>query len=314
MTSVRDASAGVGRLDSGAGDCRPASFHSDELRSPLATSRTEARPVLRSPKHLRLHPALEELNFIEVGDELNKAARLENQNAAEPIFITTNGTILAGFGRWRLAIFHGRDTITCIELRLSDDEALQFMLTHHQARRGWNAFNRIRLALVLEPMLQDKALANMQAGGKYKGSAKLPKAQHIDVREEISHVAGVCARNVSNVRTILEKAHPRILEALRDGLLKINRAVHWCRLPKTKQMEEFISFVSERGTNKVINQTMSRLAENEQISLDTVTLLDTLQEQERQQPGSITLQIRSHQRTIVLVGLELLRRTRSLGG
>jgi hypothetical protein len=257
---------------------------------------------------------LDELNFIEAGDELNKAARLESQNAAEPILITTNGTILAGFGRWRLAIFHGSATISCIEFPLSDDEALQFMLTHHQARRGWNAFNRIRLALALEPMLQEQALANMQAGGKYKGSAKLPKAQHIDVREEISHVAGVSARNVSNVRTILEKAHPRILEALRDGLLKINRAVHWCNLPKTKQMEEFIRFVSERGTNKVINQTMGRLAENAQISLDTVTLLDILQEQERLQPGSVTLQLALRQRTIVLVGQELLSRTRSLEG
>lgn len=79
-------------------------------------------------------------------------------------------------------------------------------------------------------------------------------------------------------------------------------------------MEEFISFVYERGTNKVINQTMGRLAKNEQISLDTVALLDTLQEQERLQPGSVTLQVRWHQRTIVLVGQELLSRTRSLGG
>ena len=102
VTSARDASADVDRLDSGPVNCRP--FHSGELRSALATSCTEAHPVLRSPKQLRLHPALDELNFIEVVGELNRAARLESQNAAEPILITTNGIILAGFGRWRLAI------------------------------------------------------------------------------------------------------------------------------------------------------------------------------------------------------------------
>ena len=286
----------------------------DALRPCVAINRGEGRAVVRSPQELRIHPALDELGLVDMAGELNRTARLKDQQTYEPILITSSRMILAGFGRWQLAVFESRDEINCIEYTLGDDEALQFMLTHHQARRGWNAFNRIRLALVLEPMLQEQALANMQAGGKYKGSAKLPKAQHIDVREEISHVAGVCARNVSNVRTILEKAHPRILEALRDGFLKINRAVHWCNLPKTKQMEEFIRFVSERGTNKVINRTMDRLAENEQISLDTVTLLDILQEQERLQPGSITLQVASRQRTIVLVGQELFSRTRSLGG
>lgn len=287
---------------------------SDTVRPRVAINRGEGRAVLRSPQELRIHPALDELGLIDMVGELNRPARLREEQKYEPILITSGGMVLAGFGRWWLAVFECRHEIDCIEYTLGDNEALKFMLAHHQARRGWNAFNRIRLALALEPMLQEQALANMQAGGKYKGSAKLPKAQHIDVREEISHVAGVCARNVSNVRTILEKAHPRILEALRDGFLKINRAVHWCRLPKTKQMEEFISFVSERGTNKVINQTMGRLAKNEQISLDTVTLLDTLQEQERLQPGSVTLQVRWHQRTIVLVGQELLSRIRSLGG
>src|ERR1035441_7068476 len=46
-----------------------------------------------------------------------------------------------------LAVFDGRHEINCIEYPLSEDEALQFILTHHQTRCGWNAFVRIRLAL-----------------------------------------------------------------------------------------------------------------------------------------------------------------------
>ena len=145
-------------------------------------SRLEGRPVVRSPEQLRLHHALEELGLIGVVDEINEAARLKYQPVLEPILITRNGTILAGFERWRLALFEGRREIDCIEYPLSEDESLPFILTHHRPRRGWNAFVRIRLALTLEPYLQQKALDNMRTGGKYKGWASLPDVQRIDVR------------------------------------------------------------------------------------------------------------------------------------
>ena len=158
--------------------------------NPTAISRQEGRLVIRSTKHLRLHRALTELGWTGVIDELNDAARLKNQSVPDPILITTNGTILAGFGRWRSAVFEGKNEIKCIEYPLSEDESLQFIIRHHQPERGWNAFTRIRLALKLEPYLQQKALENMRAGGRYKGSANLPEAEHIDVRQEIARLAG----------------------------------------------------------------------------------------------------------------------------
>jgi hypothetical protein len=179
--------------------------------NPIARSRLEVRPVVRSPEQLRLHPALDELGWTGVIDELNDAARLKDQSVPEPILITTNGTILAGFGRWRSALFDDQHEINCIEYPLSEDEALQFIIRHHQPQRGWNAFIRIRLALKLETSFQKRALANMRAGGKYKGSANLPEAQHIDVRQEIARVAGVCDRQVSKVSSILQNEIDRSL-------------------------------------------------------------------------------------------------------
>ena len=44
-------------------------------------------------------------------DEFNDAARLKDQSVPVPILITTNGTILAGFGRWRKALFDDRHEI-----------------------------------------------------------------------------------------------------------------------------------------------------------------------------------------------------------
>jgi hypothetical protein len=273
--------------------------------NPTAMSRVEGHPVVRIPEQLRLHSALEELDWTGGIDEFNDAARLRNQSAPGPILVTTSGTILAGFGRWRLMVFEGRHEIHCIEYSLSEEESLQFIISHHQPRRGWNAFIRIRLALKLEPYFQQRALDNMRAGGKYKGLANLPEAQQIDVRQEIARVAGVGARNVSNVRTILQTAHPRLIEALRDGTLTINRAIQFCKLPWAEQLEQFIRYSEERATNKVIRRSIARPKE-ENISPDVVTVLNALQQREGRQPGSVEVRVGRQQRTVVLIGQDLL--------
>jgi len=202
-------------------------------------------------------------------------------------------------------VFEGRHEIHCIEYSLSEEESLQFIISHHQPRRGWNAFIRIRLALKLEPYFQQRALDNMRAGGKYKGLANLPEAQQIDVRQEIARVAGVGARNVSNVRTILQTAHPRLIETLRDGTLTINRAIQFCKLPWAEQLEQFIRYSEERATNKVIRRSIARPKE-ENISPDVVTVLNALQQREGRQPGSVEVRVGRQQRTVVLIGQDLL--------
>jgi hypothetical protein len=194
--------------------------------------------VMRSPKQLRLHGALEKLGWIRMVDELNEVRQLKEWQNPEPIRITTNGTILVGFGRWRLATLEGRHEILCLEYPLSDDEALQVILTHHRPARGWNAFVRIALALTLQPYFQQKALENMRAGGKYKGSTNLPKADRIDVRQEIARAAGTGPGNVDKVKKILVHAHPSIIAALQNDRVKIHRASEWCKLSKSDQIAE----------------------------------------------------------------------------
>lgn len=272
--------------------------------NPTTMSRSEGRPVVRSREQLRLHRALQNLGWIGAVDEFNDAAKPTHLSVTEPILITTNGTILAGIGRWRSAIFNGTHELNCIEYQLSEDESLQFILTHHQIRRGWNDFVRICLALTLKPTFRQRALDNMSTGGKYKGLAKLPDLQRIDVRQEIANLAGVRSRNVGNVETILETAHPRLLEALRDGILKISRAMQLCKLRRAEQLEQFIRYSEERATNKVIRRCIPQLTEKK-ASLDVVAVLDALQHQEARQPGSVAVRVGRHKRTVVLVGRDL---------
>src|SRR5437763_4898596 len=275
--------------------------------NPTAIRPLQGRPVVCSPEQLRLHHALEELGSTGVMDEFNDSARSKDQSVPRPILITTTGTILSGIGRWRLAVFESRHEINCIEYPLSEEEALQFIISHYQPRRGWNAFVRIRLALTLKPYFQQKALNNMRVGGKYKGSAKLPEAQHIEVRQEIANIAGLgaCARNIGNVETILEVAHPRLIEALQEGTLTIHRAIKLCKLPRTKQLQQFIHYSEERATNKVIRQAIAR-PKKKKIAPAAVTVLDALQAQESRQPGSIEVRVARLQHTVIFVGQDIL--------
>jgi hypothetical protein len=266
---------------------------------------THGRPVVRSPVELRLHRTLEELGWTGAIDEFNNVARLKNQSVPEPILITTNGTILAGFGRWRSAFLEGRNEINCIEYPLREDESLQFILAYHQTRYGWNSFVRIRLALALEPNLEQTALDNMRAGGRYKGSASLPDAKHIDVRQEIARVAGVCPRYVSDVKAILEVARPQLIEALQEGTLSINRAIQFCKLDQADQLEQFTQYSEERATNKVIRQSVPQPKEKKD-TLDIVAVLDALQRQEARLPGSVAIRVSRHKRTVVFLGQDLL--------
>jgi hypothetical protein len=261
--------------------------------------------VRRCPKQLRLHPALEELGWLGLVDELNEATRNENQSVAKSVLVTPSGTILAGFGAWQLALLESRDEIHCIEYPLSETESLPFILTHHQPWRGWNAFVRIRLALTLTPYFQERALDNMRAGGKHKGSARLPEAQHIDVRQQIAAVAAVGARNVSNVKMILDRAHPRLKDALRDGTLTINRAIQLCKLPRSEQLEQFTYYVEDREVGKVIRGSIGR-AQNTTTALDAIAVLDSLLQQAALQPESVVVRAGRQRGTVVLVGQDLL--------
>jgi hypothetical protein len=278
--------------------------------NPPVMGRPEGRPVVRFPEQLRQHRALDELGWTGDPEEFNNAVRFSLGSIPEPILITPNGTVLAGFGRWRLAMFEGTREIHCIEYPLSEDESLPFILKYHQARRGWNAFVRICLALTRKPLLQQTALDNMRTGGKYKGWANLPDLQRIDVREEIARTSGVCPRNVSKVEKILEVGHARLIEALQDARLKIDRAIHFCKFPRSEQLEQFIRWSEECATNKAIRRYVAHPKEAK-VPPDVGTVLDVLRQQEARQPGSVVVRVSQLPQTVVFIGRDLLPKTNS---
>ncbi len=272
--------------------------------SGMTSARDDGRTVVRSLQDLRIHPALEETGFCAFLPELQEMARYQDPVLPEqPVVVTHNGAILAGFGRWRLAVSRQVQTIECIEYTLTDEDSLRFMLSFQKRRNHWNPFIRIRLALKLEEVLQQRGLANMQIGGKYKGSATLPKAAQIDVREQIAAIAGAGGRNVSKVKVILDKGHPRILDELASGSISINRAHHFCRLPCAKQLEALTEEYCDRVASDIEGDLLWQDKENR--GLEAKAVLRTLQQQEERQRGSVSIRLSRRKRSVVLVGEDL---------
>jgi hypothetical protein len=259
------------------------------------------RTVVRSLQELRIHPALEEIGFCAFLPELQGVARCQDTVVPEqPVLVTHNGVILAGFGQWRMAVSRRVTNIECLEYILSDDGALQFMLSLQKRRNHWNAFIRIRLALKLEGALQLRALTNMQMGGKYKGAATLPKATQVDVREQIAAIAGAGGRNVSKVKEILDKGHPRILGELANGSISINRAHQFCRFPFARQLEALTEEYCDRVACDIEGNLALQGKQNR--PLEARVVLNSLQQMEEQHPGSALIQFSRRKRSVILAG------------
>jgi len=190
----------------------------------------------------------------------------------EPLLITHDRTILDGYARWELARKQDRPTLPCLEYALSEEEALLWLLQKHRRSNGLNDFNRILLAMELEPWFKQQARFNQQLGGQRKGSSNLTEADRLDVRSEIAVVAGVSTGNVSKVRQLASTAHPDLLEALRAGEISIHRASLWLQRPK-QQLEQLRLYRNLSGITRTVNtllQAHCRPAQNGGLDLQRI--------------------------------------------
>jgi hypothetical protein len=236
-------------------------------------------------------------------DEFPESIPTSPRSDFDPIIITANRVILVGFRSWRLAIQENRLEIQCMEYAAADDEALEFMIKRHRSRRGWNDFVRIRLALRQKSHLQERALANMRTGGEHKGLTNLPKAERMDVRQEIAHLAGTGTGNITKVERILAKAHRSIIAALQTGALRIHRAWGWCKLSKSEQIVSFERFEEERTRRKVLRDISIASSE---AGTESLKVIELLHEQEARQPGSIRIRRSDSMQTEIRIGRSLI--------
>jgi len=251
---------------------------------------------------LRPHPSYVRHRLSVSVSQLSALAALGSLAFREPIVVTRNGTIIDGHARFQLAQRQGRETLSCLEYDLTEEEALRWLIQSHRPSWGLNAFSRVLLVLDLEPFLQERARANQRIGGQYKGSSNLTEAQMVDSRSELAAAAGVSTGNIRKVEQLIEFAHPVIKQALKADEISIHLAWQWRRLSAQQQLEKLEDHRSRRGTNqtsrRLIQKHVARLSRPPLIPptlsdlFKTVTpagaaLFDSILVSEIDAPGSI---------------------------
>jgi len=179
------------------------------------------------------HPTYAELQLAVSPIQLAALKRLGSLAFKDPVLITREGVIIDGYARKEYADSLNISMLACVELDVSEEEALRVILNKHRRSAGWNDYNRIRMASRLKEVVRRGARANQQAGGHLKGSSKLTEA---NVRKEIARAAGVCEGNVTKVDQLFN-ADPEVLKALASGEIRIHRAWLWRQLAWQQQRE-----------------------------------------------------------------------------
>jgi hypothetical protein len=210
------------------------------------------RHIICSVHRLQPHPTLIRLQIVPSAQDLSAAMRRQNQATKERLTITQDGFILAGHARWNLARRQGETTLPCLQLDMTEEEALLWLIQKHQRSDGLNAFCRIVLALELEPWFKARAGGDQQLGGQKKGSSNLSEADRLDVRREIAAAAGVSTGNVSKVKQLASAAHPQLLEALRAGEVSIHKASVWLQ-KLDKQLDALGIYQNRRSIKNTVN-------------------------------------------------------------
>lgn len=216
------------------------------------------RLVTYATRDLHAHPSYARLGLTTPTDKLSALRQRGELAFAEPLTITRDRTIIDGYARWDLAKEEKRPVLHCIEYQISEAAALQRLLQTHSRSNGLNAFNRIRLALELEPWFKEKARSNQQAGGQQKGWSKLTEAEKVHVRSEIARAAAVSVGNVSKVKQLLDDVIPQFIEALHAHEISI----HWAWKLRKADIEDQLDALGrlrfEKGIIREVRQRAFR--------------------------------------------------------
>lgn len=170
--------------------------------------------------------------------DLDKIAPLTIFNAIGPDPIPSigeSGVLLTGQDVYRQAKSAGSKKLDCLRFRVSDDDALRWMIEVCHRHTRLNDFTRAALAFELEgAQLRFQAKQNMIAGAQ--GLATLPYPQ-VNVRRRISATADVKERTAGKVIIICDRAHQDVIWALRDDEISVECAYRWMRLGHEDQVK-----------------------------------------------------------------------------
>jgi len=199
--------------------------------------------------------------------------------------ILWDGIIIDGHNRFYICIEHG------IEFEVKDmhfdsrEDAKLWILENQLGRRNLTDAARIELAMAKSELLRAKAKErqSLAGGDKFGNEALLAKSSlatedRINVRKSVAGEANISERTVSTYKQIKEQGSPELLEAVKNGKLKIGTAYRL--LPKElekqlKEAEEMVRYIKKhlplvkgKEMKAELNEQFSNLAQQLRTLLD----------------------------------------------
>ena len=201
----------------------------------VLVGRPVGRLVIRRPNDLRAHPSLLSRGLSPSEKQLIQYERHGDCLFERPVLINHENEIIDGYATWILARRQARDSLPCVEFRLTEKESLLRLIQASQYRPWLNSFIRGELALDCEPLLREQARENQSAGGRLKDSSKLTEDTRLDRRKRTAAIAFVSVGSLTKVKEVLKSKNQQLIEAARNGEISIHRAWEYSKLPKYEQ-------------------------------------------------------------------------------
>lgn len=159
-----------------------------------------------------------------------------NEGCREAIIIW-NEVILDGHNRYEICKKHNIGFTSTEKEFVTENDAKIWIIHNQLARRNLSSYERIRLALLLKPAIEEKAEERMKAGK----ADPVKKSAQGKTREKIAKAAGVSHDTVSKVNTIEAEASPEVKEAVSKGEMSINEGYQKTVLKKKPKPKKKIS-------------------------------------------------------------------------
>lgn len=197
-------------------------YHEEEWDGRLPGRRKAAVELKIDDEFRDLIPAL----TAEEDEALEASLKADGCRDALVVWDETS-ILLDGHNRYRICQEHGLAFTTVRKSFADRQDALIWVIQNQFGRRNLTPFMRSELALKLEDVIAAKAKANLvtSTGGKDpQPLMNSAKAEPVNTRAEIAHLADTSEDTIRKVKTVTTKAPEPIKRAARAGDIAVDRA------------------------------------------------------------------------------------------
>lgn len=173
-------------------------------------------PII-NPEFQKLIPALSEEEY----NQLEK--NIVADGCRDPI-VLWGDTVIDGHNRLSIC------RKNCIPYKAigvefdNDNDVKEWMILNQFGKRNISNYQRAELALLLKPLLAEKAKENQKIGAEKTNTGLQKSVKAINTQKEIADQAGVSHDTISKVERIQKDATPEVIEQVKSGDISINKA------------------------------------------------------------------------------------------